>query len=411
MSNELQILAAFCKDREMYELYFEYMSGVKNLEREIKMMLSIVHHYYTEFKEDSISRENFMTYYELMYPGQRDRDLHLDLIHQIYLLKVNKDLITKILENIIERHVSSRILNKLIPIVEGTDNGKLVEVYQDIEEYIRKLKNPPKALLKLQPCKMSIAELIDTEINYEGLHWHLPVLDDLIGRAKRKKLGLVYAFVDSGKSSFCIAACVNFARQLIDKEDQCIVYAGNEEGAPGLSLRMTQCMLGITKDQLLADPDKAEKDRTANGFHQIHLYDSVYTLNDVVYLLEEHRPRVMFVDQAVKVEGDSTDKEMKAIQKLFNAYREMAKTYDTTIIGVAQGRGECEDKKYLNLSDIYGSRVAIQGELDWAIGIGRVVSDPVYENQRYINIPKNKEGENAKFVTTFDRHLCVWKEA
>ena len=100
---------------------------------------------------------------------------------------------------------------------------------------------------------------------------------------------------------------------------------------------------------------------------------------------------------------------MKAIQKLFNAYRELAKTYDTTIIGVAQGRGECENKKYLELSDIYGSRVAIQGELDWALGIGRML-DPAYADQRFINIPKNKLGENAKFVTTFDRHKCLWEE-
>jgi len=128
-----------------------------------------------------------------------------------------------------------------------------------------------------------------------------------------------------------------------------------------------------------------------------------------VYLLEEHRPRIMYVDQAVKVEAEKTDKEVKAIQKIFNAYRELAKAYDTTIIGVAQGRGECEDKKYLDLSDIYGSRVAIQGELDWALGIGRVL-DAAYADQRYINIPKNKFGDNDKFVTNFDKHMCVWEE-
>lgn len=326
----------------------------------------------------------------------------------MYQFEVNKELVLKLLESIMERHFSSIVLNKLIPIVEGSESGKLIEVYQDIENFIRKLKNPPKKLNKLTPCEMSIKELIEKEIEYEGLHWHLPTLDNVIGRAKRGKLGLVYAFVDSGKSSFCISAAANFARQIVDTEE-CIVYAGNEEGAPGLSLRLTQSMLKITRSELVTNPDFAEEERVKLGFNKVKLYDSVYTLNDVVYLLEEHHPRVMFIDQAVKVENDVKDESIKAIQKLFNAYRELAKTYDTTLIGVAQGKGECEDKKYLNLSDIYGSRVAIQGELDWALGIGRIM-DAAYEDTRWIHIPKNKEGENSKFSVNFNRHLCLWEE-
>lgn len=408
MSKELHILSAFVCDRDIFDEYSQYLSGIPNLERELKLLLKVISEYYKEFKQEQISKEELTEYYKLLFPAQRDEQIHLDLIHAMYQTKINNELVAKMLENIVERHVSSVILTKLLPIVEGTDNGKLVDVYKDVEDYIRKLKNPPPELRRLKPCELSLHELIESEINYEGLNWHIPRLDTVIGRAKKKTFGLVYAFVDSGKSSFCLAACMNFARQLVDT-DECIVYAGNEEGAPGIALRMTQALLKKTQTQIVEDTDGCEAARAEQGFHKVHLYDDVYTLNDVIWLLEEHRPRVMFVDQAVKVEGDKSDKEMKAVQKLFNAYRELSKTFDTTIIGVAQGRGECEDKKYLKLSDIYGSRVAIQGELDWALGIGRIL-DPAYENNRYVNIPKNKQGENDKFVTNFERHTCQWEE-
>ena len=77
----------------------------------------------------------------------------------------------------------------------------------------------------------------------------------------------------------------------------------------------------------------------------------------------------------------------------------MAKLYNTSIICLAQAVGEAENRKYLKLSDIYGSRVGIQGELDYAIGIGRTMDDLAYANVRFINIPKNKlnEGDTAKF--------------
>jgi len=409
LSGELSILKAFCTKRELYESYYEYMAGLSNMEREIKIILRLIHEYYKEFKEEEITKQELLDYYEVLYPAQHDRDVHLDIIHNVFQIKFNEELVVKMLEQVLEVHYSSMIFHKLIPIIEGGVHGKLADVYEDVEEYLNKLKNPPKSLAKMKPCELSLQELIDTEINYEGLNWHLPILDELIGRAKRGKLGLVYAFVDSGKSSFCLSACANFARQMVGT-DECIVYAGNEEGAPGLSLRLTQALVNKTKTEMVENAAKYDAQRKELGFERIKLYDSVYTLNDVVYLLEEHHPRIMFVDQAVKVESSKDMEGMKAVQKLFNTYRELAKTYNCTIIGVAQGKGECEDKKYLNLSDIYGSRVAIQGELDWAIGIGRIISDPVYENQRYINIPKNKEGDNAKFVVTFDRHLCQWKE-
>ena len=189
------------------------------------------------------------------------------------------------------------------------------------------------------------------------------------------------------------------------------MYAGNEESAPRLSLRLTQALLGVTRSDIKLSPADIERKRREQGFTRVKLLDNVTHTSEVHRLLETWLPRVLFIDQGTKVSIDANVKEMKEVQLLFNFYREKAKEFDTSIICLAQGVGDSENRKWLKLSDIYGSRVAIQGELDYAIGIGRRIDDIARENFRYINIPKNKllEGETGKFVTLFRRENCSWE--
>jgi hypothetical protein len=110
--------------------------------------------------------------------------------------------------------------------------------------------------------------------------------------------------------------------------------------------------------------------------------------------------------------GNSETSDTQALQSLFNFYREQAKIHDVAIVCLSQAVGEAENKKWLKLSDMYGSRVSIQGELDYAIGIGRVIDDPTKENIRYIHVSKNKllDGAAVKFMTHFIKEKCGWQE-
>jgi len=352
-----------------------------------------------------------VSYYTVLFPASKDKEVYLDLIKVICSGKeFNEELSIKILEQIMERHFATIIVNRLIPVVEGQSYNELLNVYSDAESYIRRLKNPPREFMKLTPCELTLQEVVDTEINYEGLSWHLPSLNEAVGLLKRKSLGLVYAFVDSGKSSFSLAACAKFAKQIKDTEEV-ILYCGNEESASVLNLRLTQAILGKTRYEIAESVEECENNRKELGFYHVKIFDQITNIKDIVALLEEYHPVCMFIDQAVKVEDSSSDKEIRAIQRTFNAYRELAKLYDTAIVGVAQGKGECENKQWLNLSDIYNSRVAIQGELDYAIGIGRNMDNPAYIDARYINISKNKMGgPKSKFIVGFDDIRCQWKE-
>jgi hypothetical protein len=326
--------------------------------------------------------------------------------------EVSTSIMMDLVEQVVEIHHANEMLQELIPVIDGSKFGVVPGLRANIESFESLMKNPPKESKGLEPCSQTVAELVAQEINDPGVPWHLDSLNSIIGGLRRKTLGCIFAFVDSGKTSFGLSACASFARHLKDTSET-IVYAGNEESASRLSLRLTQAMLNVTRRDLMERPDELDEARRELGYTRVKVLDSVSHGSQLLKILDEWRPRILIIDQGTKVTLDvrSKAKEIEALQNLFNFYREKAKEYDTSIVCLAQGVGEAENRKWLKLSDIYGSRVAIQGELDYAIGIGRLLDNKYDENFRYLNIPKNKlmEGETGKFNTLFTKEICKWE--
>jgi hypothetical protein len=336
------------------------------------------------------------------------------LIEEVYDIKINLELLNDLVEQVIERYYAAYVVNKLVPVIEEREKGILVSIKNDVDKYCSILKNPPVENNNLSPTNFSLEELINMEVNYHGIKWFLPSLTKTIGGAKRKSLGLVYAFVDTGKTSFVCASAAGFAKELKDTGEK-IVYAGNEEAGYRISFRINQAILKRTKSEIANDIGGSKKLLSELGRDKILVYDSITTIGQIEKLLDTIKPAILYIDQAPKIQigrYSVHEEDVSGLQMLFNKYRELAKIYDTCIIGVAQGVGEAESKKYLKLSDIYGSRVAIQGELDFAIGIGRTLDDLAQKDFRFINIPKNKmdDGDSHRFATNFIRHKCSFEE-
>ena len=413
MSNELKILKLFCDSRDDFIKGEPYVSEIKNLEREIRVLLSIIKRFYTHYEKVScILHEDFRAFYDVLYPGSRERETYFELIGEIFRQSVSNEVMKDLLEQIIEQHYAAQIMFKLTPIVSGAAAGDLIKIQEDLDSYAAKLRNPPSKARELSPFNCSLNKLVESEMDDGGLRWFLPKLNDIIGGVKRGTLGAIFAFVDAGKTSFGIKSCVHFASQLAGSE--VIVYAGNEEASPRISFRMAQAALGKTKSEISNDIESCENRLVGLGYNKILLYDSITHTRQLEKLLDSIRPRVLFIDQGTKVRGDGGTalSEVGEAQYIFNWYRERAKLYNTSIICLVQAVGEAENRKYLKLSDIYGSRVSIQGELDYAIGIGRTMDDVAHIGHRFINVPKNKmkDGLSGKFITEFINDRCDFKE-
>jgi hypothetical protein len=412
MSIELSLLKLFCDTRKAEAENHGYLDTLDNLERELRLLFNLVHSYYKEYEGESISQVELLSFYDLRYPRAKERDMHLDLIGEAYAAPITQGLMQDHLDHLIEKHNATKIINKLLPVMEGDRYGVLESVRNDIDEYVNLLHSPPDSMVVPVPCELTVEELIEQEINDGGLRWHLDELTDIIGGLRKKTLGLIYAFVDSGKTSFTMASVVAFARQLVETEDV-ICYCGNEESAARLRLRLVQAFCGWTRRQVKERGKRAEELAQQGGISNVKIFDNITSTSQIEYVLGEYRPYVMYVDQAtaIEVEGKRREEGVAKLETLFRWFRKAGNIHDVGIVGVAQATGEAEDTKYLKLSDIYGSRVSIQGSLDWACGIGRKVNDPVDGDLRYLNIPKNKlhDGDGGRMQAHFNKYTCLWE--
>lgn len=416
MSSELAIIKLFCTDRTLFDTYYPYTKSLKNLERELKLVLRLVADFYNKYDALAISHGDLLTFYDIQYPQNKDRGIYRDIITGIFAVEANPAVASDLLEQVMEKHYASAIVSKLIPVVEGNKFGVLDTLEADVKEYVSKMRNPTMTTNALMPFEREVDELASLVYPEGGLNWICPTLMRTIGPCMRGTLGTIFAYVDSGKTSFGIANFVNFAQQLKDTSEN-IIYAGNEESASRLAFRMTQAMLKMTRQEIISDTHSASVIRSELGWSRIKLFDNISTTTQVSHLLKEYQPVLLFVDQGTKVHldgghGHTDSSEVSQLQFLFNFYREAAKEHDTAIVILAQAVGEAENKRWLKLSDMYGSRVSIQGELDYAIGIGRIVDDPTKEDMRFIHVSKNKlmDGSPCKFSTHFTKEKCEWHE-
>lgn len=411
MSVELSLLKLFCDSREAEAANHGYLSVIDNLERELSLLFNLVHTYYKEYDTDSISKEELLSFYELKYPRAKERDMHLGLVAEAFTSNVTPSLMKSHLDQLLEKHRTTKIINKLLPVMEGDKYGVLDTIRADVDEYVGLMHSPPDALSVPIPCELTVTQLIEQEIDDSGLSWHLNEITDIIGGARKKTLGLIYAFVDSGKTSFAMASCAHFAKQLAETSDT-ICYCGNEESAARLRLRLVQTMCQWTRKQVKERGQRAEARAQEGGINNVKIFDNITTTSQIEYVLGQYKPHIIYIDQATKIEHEGKHEEgVQKLESVFRWLRKAGNIHDTCAIGIAQAIGEAENTKYLKLSDIYGSRVSIQGALDWACGIGRKVNNPIDDALRYLNIPKNKlnDGDSGRMAVHFDHYINHWE--
>jgi hypothetical protein len=145
------------------------------------------------------------------------------------------------------------------------------------------------------------------------------------------------------------------------------------------------------------------------GGENLKFIGSIAHISQVIQKLERFKPRVVIIDQGPKVQTYGNLEGVARLQQLYNQYRDLANEYDCSIITLGQADNLAENRKYLNLNNLDSSKVAIQGELDWCLGIGRIDTEG-FEEVRYLNSCKNKlTGRYGRGEVLFDINRCRFK--
>jgi hypothetical protein len=379
------------------------------MDRLIYQMLNYIKAFYEKYPDAKEITEEEMGLYLSSVDQFNFGANNAQFVKDIFMTSIkNRGLTLDVIEHNVEKHMMAKVLDKVGLVLNNNQSGQLSTIQDDIDEYHAIIRNPPRDVVEY---KLDLKTLIKQEITNIGIPFVNPKPNSVIRGMRSGTLGLIYAYVNTGKTSYGVANLCSVAQFLhAAKSDRTVVYACNEEDVSRVTLRAIQCMTNWSDQEIEANENMVAGIINNKGFNHIRFVDHVNTMHAVEKLLTKHNPRVMFIDQGTKVNIKGSKKEgVDALEQLFNTYRDLAKRHKCTIISMAQGGDACFEKKYPTLRDIYGSKSALQGELDWAIAIGTDNSDSKYAGWRYFNISKNK-GDEAVYACRFDHKRCQFTE-
>lgn len=385
-------LVLFMLNREQFNRYYSYIVKL-NLEQETKGLLKSIAEYFRENEEvTQVSVPEFMAYFCVKHPILKKRTAYSWFLAKLGEIKINSKVLEENLNHFMEKYFASEMMMKLTDVLDGNEFDVLDEIKDMVEEY-----NENKVRIGKDQDNLfvdsSLSALLEEEQKRPGLKWRLACLNEDIGELRGCSLGHVYARPDTGKTSFLVSEITNFASQLGD--DECIIWFNNEEKGSKVQLRLYQSVLQASKAQIETFADKAEKEFERLGGKKIRIYDdSSIKLEDIEQLLNDYTCRLIVVDQGDKVKfaGDSNFSTVERLKVLYGKFRELAKKFDIPVITVGQASAEAENTKWLSLNHMDFSKTGKPGELDWAIGIGKLHKDTEngIDTIRYISLAKNK---------------------
>lgn len=238
----------------------------------------------------------------------------------------------------------------------------------------------------LETLKDSLANISDGH----RFTWPIHELDLILGTITQGDFLILGARPDMGKTTLMAACCAHWVNEL--EEDRTILWCNNEESLWKVQLKQLQALLGWTVDECTADLDATFKAAELAGFGKIKTYDNTsMSIEDIDAAIEMHKPQVIIVDQIWKVAGFETKQrnDITRYAELAKYMRGLAKD-NGPVLGASQiGPPPPGQEKFPDMSCLYNSKTAVQGEADAILMLG---SDPESGDpgQRFIHAPKNK---------------------
>lgn len=412
--NDLIALKAMT-DQAYWVKYSATLFKLENLQKEIRLILNAARDYYSKYPDKkSISCDELMVFFKHLNPALQNWDLYQALFDKLMSIQVDNDeLVVDVLNGMVARHVAAQIgvvatqiVQEAVPADAGLE--KLHGHLQQYKDIVGEVQDS-----ECEVCTIPLSGLFSAAAEAEGLPLRMQYMRQALGAFTGATLGHIFARPDCGKTSFALNLACGFAHHLYSSQlGGCVLYLQNEEDIKRVKSRAVCAMYQRTPEQIMEELEHFETAWAINYEPRLKLIPSVTDISQVEHYIQRFKPSVVFIDQGPKVSFPLANKNangVEKLQKLYNRFRELAKEYGPDIITLGQADNNAHNKKFLGLNNLDQSKVAIQGELDWCIGIG-FLDEPGYESVRYLSMVKNKlKGIYPKDQVIFDVPACKWK--
>ena len=206
------------------------------------------------------------------------------------------------------------------------------------------------------------------------------------------EFGIVFARPETGKSAFVVSICA--APGGFCSQGAKVLYLGNEEATRRTKLRAIQAWTGMTREEIVANPDIANTRYIAIRDRLIMKDAQEWDMAKVDAYCTKIKPDVIVLDQLDKVNVAGTfGATHEKLREVYRQARELAKRHECALIGVSQASADAEGRTRLDFSMMDGSKTGKAAEADLILGIGKHSADTA-DNEpdpsRFLNVSKNK---------------------
>ena len=269
------------------------------------------------------------------------------------------------------------------------DHEPLCDLIQPLlDEYKKKIDEQISTEIETDIDGDIFSNLFESETGQNGFSWCIEELNQAIGPLSPGNFIILGGRPDAGKTTLLASQVSLAARQLA--EGDTIQWLTNEERASRIKLRILQSVLETTQADILHNFEEKKKEYLdiippdAVAVHNIYGWST----QQVEKLLLDESPRLVILDQLAKINYvGTTSNDADRLAKL--AAKARSWCVDFPVITTCWADSSAENEKYIETSQLYGSKTGFPGEADAVITIGRIMNDAI-PTARYLYVPKNK---------------------
>jgi len=404
--SDLHILKAFLS-KKVYENYYQLLDKTM-LAEQTKHILSEYRYYFAKSGEEYIDMEDFKCWFfhvrkHALTPENKRN--YLELLNEIPLCE------GFVVSELVKYYQGQKSWQKMQDLIntEGFDVEKLRDILQEYEIVSR----PYSKGKKDEEYAVNLSTVFDEVINPKGLNWRLHCLNDVAPHLTKGDFVILVAYVDTGKTSF-LASEVSCMAQAMDK-DETVLWLTNEGRVDRILRRLCCATLERREQVIVKDLTRAQhiyEERMGRPDKVKAINIAGYNLANIKSLFAQYNPSLVVVDQ-LKPIAHPIANPVDKFEYICQYIRELSNEY-CPVLGVAQAssnvrwtdsQGNQRAKIWLDLSDIYGSKIGVQGAAEIVIGIGRDDSKP---NSRFVHVSKTKRGKYLQEEVMFDQARSLY---
>lgn len=387
--SEIALLAALA-ERDNYFRFKKYIKK-HTLTDITSCIVSDLNAYYDRYSCDEVDWSEFASWFKTVQHPSWKPDKMEPYATVIETLEDYEP--TEVAEDIVNSFVALDYATRIMDIATHLVDQDGKHTIADIADVLTKYSDESDVSESetLGEVHLSLEELMEKTVTGEGYEWKLPDLNVSFGTIR---LGDMVGFVarpEVGKTTMVIAEATHILSQM--ETSTCLV-CNNEESSEKLQLRSYQAALGKDAREILSDVPKSEADYktylNGNRFIVWKPDNGYMDKRAVEAKIRQHNPKIIIFNVLDKVHGfgGGSGNEVQAGRERAQWARELASQGRIVFI-VLQADASAEGVKYLNQSQIYGSKTGVQGETDALLMIGKS-EDPSEEPYRYFQVTRNK---------------------